>query len=90
MAATRVIKNANEEPGIEGLLRAMLALMVDEREARATDRPGQAKTEILLADAGLAASDIATLLNKQPGAVRMTLSRARRKQNGRSEGDSDG
>jgi DNA-directed RNA polymerase specialized sigma24 family protein len=90
MATTNIKKTAIEGPGVEALLRAMLALMVDEREHRAIDRPDQAKTEVLLADAGLGAGDIAPLLNKQPNAVRMSLSRARRKQNGKAGGDSDG
>ncbi len=61
----------------EALLKAILALMVDQRETR----PGPEltrRTELLLADAGLAASQIAELTGKQPSAVRMTLSRARR------------
>jgi DNA-directed RNA polymerase specialized sigma24 family protein len=90
MATTNVKNTAIDGPGVDALLRAMLALMVDEREARAADRPNQAKTEVLLADAGLGTADIAALLSKQPDAVRMTLSRARRKQNGKAGGDSDG
>lgn len=89
MATTKAKKGATDEPGVDDLLRAMLALMVDDREARAADRPGQIKTEVLLAEAGLGAGQIATLLNKQPGAVRMTLSRTRRKQNGKTGGDAD-
>ncbi len=90
MATTHLKKATNDSPDAEVLLRAMLALMVDERESRAADRPDQAKTELLLADAGLGAGDIATLLNKQPSTVRVTLSRARRKQNGKPGGCSDG
>lgn len=89
MATTNLKKDATDGPGVEGLLRAMLALMVDEREARTADRPGEAKTEVLLAEAGLGAGEIATLLNKQSAAVRKTLSRARRKENGKAGGDGD-
>jgi DNA-directed RNA polymerase specialized sigma24 family protein len=67
------------------LLKAILALMVDEREARpASDR--ERRTEVLLASAGLGASEIAELTGKQPGAVRMALSRARRTAGGPSDG----
>ncbi len=59
------------------LLMALLILAVDEREARSEDRPRQIKSEVLLARSGLSSGVIATLMNKQPGAVRTTLSRAK-------------
>jgi DNA-directed RNA polymerase specialized sigma24 family protein len=59
------------------LLLALLTLVVDEREARASERPKQAKTEVLLSRAGLSSTLIATLVNKQPGAVRTVVSRAK-------------
>ncbi len=59
------------------LLLALLIFAVDEREARAIERPKQVRTEVLLSRAGLSSSLIATLVNKQPGAVRTALSRAK-------------
>jgi hypothetical protein len=64
-------------PSERDVLLAILAILIDEREARAADRPKQSKTELLLADAGLPFGTIAILLNKQPDAVRMSIARAR-------------
>lgn len=60
------------------LLRAILALLIDERESRGIEPPTQ-RTEVLLANAGLGATEIAQLTGKQPAAIRMALSRARAK-----------
>jgi DNA-directed RNA polymerase specialized sigma24 family protein len=60
------------------LLRALLALAVDEREQRLTADSGARKTELILDAAGLDSSEIAALIGKQAGSVRMTLSRARK------------
>ncbi len=60
------------------ILLAILALLVDDREARA-ERPGQRRIEIVLETAGLSASAIALLLNKPLGTVQQTLYRAKRK-----------
>jgi DNA-directed RNA polymerase specialized sigma24 family protein len=59
------------------LLLALLIVAVDEREARATEGPKQVKTEVLLSRAGLSSPLIAKVVNKQPGAVRAALSRAK-------------
>jgi DNA-directed RNA polymerase specialized sigma24 family protein len=64
------------------LLLALLLLAVDEREAHGGERPKQIKTEVLLSRAGLSSPLIATLVNKQPGAVRTALSRAKGDQTG--------
>jgi DNA-directed RNA polymerase specialized sigma24 family protein len=61
----------------EALLRAMLVLMIDERETRRPDERLE-RTEVLLANAGLSAAQIAELTGKQASAIRMTLSRARK------------
>lgn len=61
---------------VERLLRAMLALMIDEREMRPQE--GSRRTEVVLAEAGLGAAEIAELTGKPAGSVRMTLSRARK------------
>lgn len=59
------------------LLLAILTLLVDGREQMAVDRPQQAKTEILLSNAGLPYGTIAALLGKKPDAVRMMITRAK-------------
>jgi hypothetical protein len=58
----------------ESLLLALLTLQIDEREKSgvADDR---LKTELLLSKAGLTYQQIATMMNKNPDAVRMMLSR---------------
>ncbi len=63
----------------DSILLAILSLLVDEREQRALSRPSQTKTEVVLADAGLPHGVIARMLNKQPDAVRMAITRARAK-----------
>lgn len=75
---------ATPEP-TESLLRAILALMIDEREARPAEQRKR-RTDVLLADAGFGPTQIAELTGKQPAAVRMALSRARRSGKG---GDGD-
>jgi DNA-directed RNA polymerase specialized sigma24 family protein len=67
----------NEE--IAALLEALIALLVDERESRVRTEPDAAKSELLLADAGLPTPTIARLVRKQPDAVRKTISRARKR-----------
>lgn len=70
------------DEGTEVLMRAIITLMVDAREARPAEER-EARTEVLLARAGLGASAIAELTGKQPAAVRMAISRARRSPKGR-------
>jgi DNA-directed RNA polymerase specialized sigma24 family protein len=66
-----------EAPDSDALLKAIAALLVDQREARVAE-PGQRRTEEILAGVGLSAAEIAEVTGKQTAAVRMTLSRARR------------
>jgi DNA-directed RNA polymerase specialized sigma24 family protein len=66
---------AEQDPTI--LLKAILSLMVDERESRLNEERGP-RTEVLLAGAGLSAVEIAELTGRNAAAVRMALSRARR------------
>jgi DNA-directed RNA polymerase specialized sigma24 family protein len=61
----------------ESLLKAIAALLIEQRESRPPE-PDQRRTEVLLDSVGLSAIEIAELTGKQPAAVRMTLSRARR------------
>lgn len=65
------------------LLKALLAVAVDLRERTLGTEPGARKTEVVLATAGLAPAEIARLLGKTSGSVRMTLSRARKSANSR-------
>lgn len=62
----------------EALLRALVALAVDQREADLQKDSGRRKTEILLSDAGLGPSQIATLVGKKDGAVAKAIPRARK------------
>lgn len=62
----------------EVLLRALVALAVDEREATVAKGEGRRKTELLLSDAGLTARQIAALVDKKEGAVLKSISRARK------------
>lgn len=65
--------------GLEGVMRAVLALLADEREARiANDREAR-RTEVLLADAGFSIGEIASLLGKNYETVKSTLRRGRAK-----------
>lgn len=59
------------------LLVALVALLVDEREARVEGERSAAKTEVILSAAGLEVREIAALLDKKPDAVRKTLQRAK-------------
>ena len=56
------------------LARATLILLL---EQRGSEQEQQQRSELLLAQAGFNAGEIADLLGKQPGAVRMALKRAR-------------
>lgn len=67
----------NSGVSAEAALAGILALLADEREARIEGNKEATKTEILLAGAGLAASEIAALMRKKPDAVRKTLQRGR-------------
>ena len=60
----------------ESILLAILSLLVEEREARRPET-SRAKIEVLLANAGLDASTIGRVLDKQEGAVRKAISRAK-------------
>lgn len=61
----------------DALLSALVALLADAREAD-EERTRRRKTEVLLADAGLKPPQIAGLLGKKTGAVRMSIARARK------------
>jgi DNA-directed RNA polymerase specialized sigma24 family protein len=71
--------NEESPATVSRLLLALLILTLDERERRANEWPNQVKSEVLLARAGLSSTAIAELVQKQPGAVRTALSRAKAK-----------
>ncbi|MEA3078313.1 MAG: hypothetical protein QOF60_3221 [Actinomycetota bacterium] len=55
----------------------ILALLVANREDATAEAKDRQKTEVILAAAGLSASTIAQMMNKNVDAVRKTLQRAR-------------
>ena len=68
---------------IDRKLSAVLALLVDEREAveGAAERK---KSELLLADVGLKSPEIASITGKKTGAVQKAIVRARKQNRSRS------
>jgi DNA-directed RNA polymerase specialized sigma24 family protein len=65
--------------GLDGVMRAVLALLADEREARIANDKDARKTEVLFANAGLSITETATLLGKKYETVKKTLQAARKK-----------
>jgi DNA-directed RNA polymerase specialized sigma24 family protein len=63
----------------EKSLAGILALLIEEREQRATGDKKATKIEILLSRAGLSNSDIGAVTGKNAGAVRMVIQRAKAK-----------
>jgi DNA-directed RNA polymerase specialized sigma24 family protein len=72
-------KTTQRDPWVtaDTALAGILALLVDEREARVAEEKNAEKTEVLLAKAGLAAPEIAPLVGKNADAVRKTIQRGR-------------
>jgi hypothetical protein len=62
---------------MDAAMAGILALLVDDREHRAKEDKSEAKTEVLLANAGVSVEGIATLTGKKPDAVRKSIQRAR-------------
>jgi DNA-directed RNA polymerase specialized sigma24 family protein len=61
---------------METLLRAMLALMVADRDERTLGKPPR-RTEVVLAEAGLSLRDISELTGKSYDAVKKSVQRAK-------------
>jgi hypothetical protein len=78
MATTQKAENRSAIR-LESALGGILALLIDEREERTIDRKDVAKTEILLAGAGLSIDEIAAVTGRSYDAVRMAISRGRKK-----------
>ena len=73
-------QKAESRTGIrpESAMSGILALLIDEREERTCDQKDVAKTEVILADAGLSIDEIATVTGKKYDTVRMAISRGRK------------
>jgi hypothetical protein len=76
--ATRAKAQNRSAIGLESALAGILALLIDEREYRTRGDQDAAKTEVLLAQAGLSIEDIATVTGKKYDTVRMAISRGRK------------
>lgn len=64
---------------LESAMAGVLALLIDEREERTRDQRDAVKTEVLLAEAGLSIDEIAAATGKKHDAVRMAVTRGRKK-----------
>lgn len=73
------VSQEKHEAEVRALLLAVATMLADDRETRVGVEPQAERTEVLLARVGLSAAQIGAILGKQPGAVRMTLSRARKR-----------
>ena len=63
-------------PDSDWMLAAILAILVEQREAGKPD-PDARKSEVVLSDAGLSPAEIAATMGKSLAAVRKTLQRAK-------------
>lgn len=77
MPPTRTSRERHQ-PASGAALAGILALLVDDREARIKDDRDATKTEVLLDNAGLSLDDIAAVMGKKYDAVRVSLNRSRR------------
>ena len=71
-------RQPDAEPTVQDLLKALLLLANEERESRAPAPPSQVRTEVLLAEAGFEHRTVAAMLGKNPDAVRMAVTRAKK------------
>lgn len=62
---------------LDKTMAGVLAVLVAERDERISPAVNPRKTEVILADAGLAIGDIALLTGKKYNAVQMAISRAK-------------
>lgn len=74
-------RRSKERPQVSSAaaLAGILTLLVEERETRVRDDKEAPKTEVLLDWAGLSLDDIAAVTGRNYNAVRMALSRSRRR-----------
>jgi DNA-directed RNA polymerase specialized sigma24 family protein len=78
MALTDDTSHSTKVLSTNDLLLAILTILVDQRDQMAADRAGQTRTELVLASAGFSYATIAQLLGKNPDAVRMMVTRAKK------------
>lgn len=76
MASNRQGRDEHRVP-TDAAMAGVLALLIDEREERTKGDKEAAKTEVLLANAGLSVDDIAAASGKNPGAIRKAVQRGR-------------
>ncbi len=71
------MNDTNTLENIEKRLSAILALMIEERERKSNNQDKE-KIEVILKRLGLSTNEIAVLLQKNPGAVKKSLQRAKK------------
>ena len=80
--ATRAKAQDRTVIGLESAMAGILALLIDEREDRTRNQKDAAKTEVLLAQAGVSIEDIAAVTGKKYDTVRMAITRGKKATNG--------
>lgn len=70
-------RNEDSPIDLEVALVGLLALAIADREELMRDRPEARKSEVILSNAGMDATQIARLVGKNVEAVRKTIQRAR-------------
>jgi hypothetical protein len=75
MARTRTHRTAPHITA-DAAMAGVLALLIDEREARVKDEKTAAKTEVLLANAGVPVENIQALTGKTADAIRKAIQRS--------------
>lgn len=70
--------DSKDELSVEKAMMGILALLAAEREERLTDSGEAQRTEVILSNAGMTASEIGRVLGRSRDAVRMTITRAKR------------
>ena len=78
VAKGRVSAGAVGSLPIEKTMVAVLAVLIAERDERLVPPATPRKTEVILADAGMAIGEIALVTGKKYDAVKMAIARARR------------
>ena len=80
MAVSGTGQNGNRSAS-EAAVRAILALLVEEREARLKERETKdaTKIELVLSNAGLPVDEIVAVTGKKPDAVRKAIQRGKAK-----------
>jgi hypothetical protein len=76
--ATRAKAQDRTGISLESALAGMLALLIDERDDRTRNDQEAAKTEVLLAQAGLSIEEIATVTGKKYDTVRRAITRGKK------------